>query len=66
MGRVTEFIAFINAEKIPDKEEMSFMYSYLTKTEKLKKTRKEYRKKINAKQKSKAKEVGSEKKKRRD
>ena len=62
MGRVTEFIEFINAKKIPDEEEMKFMYSHLSKTEKLKKIRKKYRKEINAKQKSKAKEDGSQKK----
>ena len=46
MGRVTEFIEFINREKIPDKEEMQFMYSHISKTKKLKKVRKKYRKKL--------------------
>tara|TARA_R100000315_G_C5094935_1_gene54503 strand:- start:35 stop:205 length:171 start_codon:yes stop_codon:yes gene_type:complete len=46
MGRVTEFIEFINADEIPTDEEMNFMYSHITKTEKLKKIRKEYRKKV--------------------
>jgi hypothetical protein len=46
MGRVTEFIEFINSDTIPTDEEMKFMYSHLSKTEKLKKTRKEYRKKL--------------------
>ena len=45
MGRVTEFIEFINADKIPDEEEMKFMYSYITKTKELKKIRKKYKKK---------------------
>tara|TARA_R100000808_G_scaffold24916_1_gene59341 strand:- start:3462 stop:3620 length:159 start_codon:yes stop_codon:yes gene_type:complete len=46
MSRVTEFIEFINSETIPTDEEMEFMYSHLSKTEKLKKTRKEYRKNL--------------------
>ena len=45
MGRVTEFIEFINADEIPTDEEMQFMYSYITKTEEIKKIRKKYRKK---------------------
>jgi hypothetical protein len=49
MGRVTEFIEFINADEIPNDEEMNFMYSHITKTEKLKKIRKEYRKKVKEK-----------------
>jgi len=49
MGRVTEFIEFINADPIPAEEEMQFMYSYITKTKELKKIRKEYRKKIKEK-----------------
>ena len=46
MGRVTEFIEFINREKIPDEEEMESLYSYISKTKKLKKVRKEYRKNL--------------------
>ena len=46
MGRVSEFIEFINKKKIPDKEEMSFLYSHISKTKKLKKARKKYRKGI--------------------
>ena len=49
MGRATEFIEFINSEIIPNDEEMEFRYSYLTKTKKLKKARKKYRKNIKEK-----------------
>ena len=45
MGRVAEFIEFINADEIPTDEEMKFMYSHITKTEELKKIRKKYKKK---------------------
>ena len=46
MGRVTEFIEFINEDVIPNNEEMLGLYSYITKTDKLKAVRKKYRKKI--------------------
>tara|TARA_R100001594_G_scaffold4877_4_gene16108 strand:+ start:84 stop:260 length:177 start_codon:yes stop_codon:yes gene_type:complete len=46
MSRATQFIEFINSDTIPTGEEMKFMYTHLSKTEKLKKARKEYRKKL--------------------
>ena len=46
MGRVTEFIDYINREKEPDAMEKESDYNYISFTEKLKKIRKEHRKKI--------------------
>ena len=46
MGRVSEFIAFINEDKIPTEEDMKFLYSHISKTKKLKETRKKYKKNI--------------------
>ena len=43
MGRVTEFIDFINREKMPSKEEQRFEFNYISITEKLKQVRKKYR-----------------------
>ena len=43
MGRVTQFVSFINAEKIPDKDEDKTFYTHITKTKKLKTVRKKYR-----------------------
>ena len=43
MSRVTQFVSFINAEKIPDKKEDSILYTHITKSEALKKARKIYR-----------------------
>ena len=44
MGRITELIDFINRDKIPDKIERQFLYSYLSIDKKMIKTRKKYRK----------------------
>ena len=46
MGRVTEFIDYINRENEPSDDEKISLYTHLTITEKLKKTRKEHRKNI--------------------
>ena len=43
MGRVTQFVSFINAEKIPNKDEDKTFYTHITKTKELKKARKQYR-----------------------
>lgn len=45
MGRVTEFIDFINSKPIKSEEERKFLYSHLSVTDKLKKIRKKNLKK---------------------
>jgi len=45
MGRVTEFIDFINRKPIRTQEERDFLYSHITITEKVMKARKENLKK---------------------
>ena len=47
MGRATEFIDFINRKKIPDEDEQYVLYPHISITEKLKETRRKYRKAIN-------------------
>ena len=47
MGRTTEFIDFINREKMPDSEEQESLYSYMSITDRIKEIRKENRRKIN-------------------
>ena len=47
MGRVTEYIDFINRKKLPNSEEEIALYTHISITEKLKQTRKEHRKVIN-------------------
>ena len=39
MGRVTEFIDFINRKKLPDSEEQTSLYTHISITEKLKEIR---------------------------
>ena len=46
MGRVTEFIDFINREKMPSVEEQQSEFHYISITENLKKIRKKYRRVI--------------------
>ena len=46
MRRVTQFISFLNANTIPDKDEDKTLYTHITKTQKLKKVRKKYRAKL--------------------
>ena len=47
MGRVTEFIDFINREKTLDADEQVHFYNYMSITDRIKKIRKENRRKIN-------------------
>ena len=42
MGRVTEFIDYINREREPSEDEKTSLYTHITITEKLKAARKEY------------------------
>lgn len=44
MGRATEIITFINAEVIPSGLDFKHQYTYISKTEALKKLRKDYKK----------------------
>ncbi len=57
MGRVTEFIDFLNTDNSKEGHSLHlhclYNYSHITKSDKLMDIRKEYRKNINAKQKSK-------------
>ena len=46
MGRVTEFIDYINREYEPDPHEKICLYAHISFTEKLKAARKKYRKNI--------------------
>ena len=43
MGRLSQAFWFINREKIPTEREMKFIYSHISKTEELKKIRKDVR-----------------------
>ena len=43
MGRVTQFIDFINRKKMPTAEEQATNYSHIKITEKLKRIRKKHR-----------------------
>ena len=43
MGRATQFIEFINIEKIPDDKDSKILYPHITKDKKLKAVRKKYR-----------------------
>jgi len=43
MGTVTQFIAFLNAEKLPTIDQQFVQYTHLTITNDLKKLRREYR-----------------------
>lgn len=43
MSRLSQIIAFINAEKIPTEEEMRYHYDSISKTEELKAYRRSYR-----------------------
>ena len=46
MGRVTQFIDFINRDKMPDEDEQAVIYTHFGISDKLKKIRKDYRKKL--------------------
>tara|TARA_Y100001963_G_C6598666_1_gene361433 strand:- start:423 stop:569 length:147 start_codon:yes stop_codon:yes gene_type:complete len=46
MGRVTEFIDFINSKPIRGEEERDFIYSHLTVTDKIKQIRKQHLKEL--------------------
>ena len=56
MGRVTEYIDFINRKKLPDSEEQTALYTHISITEKLKEARKEHRKAIKKESKCQEKE----------
>jgi len=43
MGRLSEYIWFMNEEKMPSQTELRHRYRYLTITDELKKARREYR-----------------------
>jgi len=45
MGRVTEFIDFINRKKMPDCDQQKVLYTHISITEKLKKQRRDHRRK---------------------
>ena len=51
MGRVTQFIDFINRKKMPSEDEQTTDYSHISITEELKRIRKDYRKKTKNKEK---------------
>ena len=44
--RATQFIEMINAKVMPDAEEELFLYTHISFTDKLKKTRRKYRRNI--------------------
>ena len=46
MSRATQFLGFLNAKKMPNKEEEQIFYSSIEITKELKKKRKEYRKEL--------------------
>ena len=46
MGRATQFIEFINEKVIPNERDSNIIYTHISKNEKLKKIRKEYRKNL--------------------
>tara|TARA_R100000808_G_scaffold11943_1_gene30187 strand:+ start:277 stop:447 length:171 start_codon:yes stop_codon:yes gene_type:complete len=46
MGRATQFIEFINEKVIPSEKDSNIIYTHISKNEKLKKIRKEYRKNL--------------------
>ena len=49
MGRITQFIQFLNEDVIPSERDSNIIYTHITKDEKLKKIRKKYRKNIKEK-----------------
>jgi hypothetical protein len=51
MSRVTQYVAFMNAEKIPSGDDLKFNYTHLTITDKLKRERYLYRLALNKKKK---------------
>ena len=46
MGRATEFIEFINRDKMPSDEEQNYEFNYISITENLKIIRRKYRRAI--------------------
>lgn len=50
MGRVTQFIDFIGRDKMPTKDEQATDYTHFGISEKLKKIRRDYRRKLNKKE----------------
>mgnify|MGYP003131945091 CR=1 FL=1 len=46
MSRATQFLGFLNAKKMPNKEEKKIFYSSIEITKELKKKRTEYRKEL--------------------
>jgi hypothetical protein len=48
MGKITQYIAYLNVKKHPNKEQRVIHYSHITIGDKEKTVRKEYRKKLKA------------------
>ena len=51
MGRVTEYVDFINRKPIPDKDRIKFLYTHLGINDRLKLIRKEHLKNLKEKEK---------------
>jgi len=51
MGRITEYIEFINREIMPSKDRILFLYTHLTIDERMKLIRKQHKKNIREKEK---------------
>ena len=51
MGRVTEYVDFINRKPIPDKDRIKFLYTHLGITESLKLIRREHLKNLKGREK---------------